>query len=45
MAKPEPDPIDPNELPALAHATMADAKLPMLASLDGDRPRLRPFRQ
>ena len=42
MAKPEPDPIDPNELPALAHATMADAKFPMLASLDGDRPRLRP---
>ena len=40
--KPEPDPIDPNELPALAQATMADAKFPMLASLDGDRPRLRP---
>ena len=42
MAKPEPDPIDPNELPTLAQATMADAKFPMLASLDGDRPRLRP---
>ena len=42
MAKPEPDPIDPNELPTLAQATMADAKFPMLASLDGDQPRLRP---
>ena len=40
MAKPEPDPIDPNELPTLAQATMADAKFPMLASLDGDRPKI-----
>ena len=42
MAKPEPEPIDPTELPALAQAVMADAKFPMLASIDGDQPRLRP---
>lgn len=40
--KPTPDPIDPAQLPKLAHATMADAKFPMLASIDGDQPRLRP---
>lgn len=42
MAKPRPKPIDPAELPALAQAAMANAKFPMLASLDGDQPRLRP---
>lgn len=30
------------ELPALALATMKAAKFPMLASIDGDQPRLRP---
>lgn len=35
-------PIDPGELPALALATMKTAKFPMLASIDGDQPRLRP---
>ena len=42
MAKPEPEPIDPADLPALAQGAMADAKFPMLASIDGDQPRLRP---
>jgi general stress protein 26 len=42
MAKPEPKPIDPAELPQLAAATMARAKFPLLASVDGDQPRLRP---
>ena len=42
MAKPEPEPIDPADLPALAQGVMADAKFPMLASIDGDQPRLRP---
>lgn len=32
----------PEELPALALAVMADAKFPMLATLDGTQPRLRP---
>lgn len=42
MAQPQPKPIDPAELPALALATMKAAKFPMLATLDGDQPRLRP---
>tara|TARA_B100001540_G_scaffold249466_1_gene225250 strand:+ start:960 stop:1406 length:447 start_codon:yes stop_codon:yes gene_type:complete len=42
MAKPEPEPIDPADLPALAQSVMADAKFPMLASIDGEQPRLRP---
>lgn len=42
MAKPVPQPIDPAQLPELARATMAAARFPMLASLDGDQPRLRP---
>ncbi len=42
MAKPEPEPIDPADLPALAQGVMADAKFPMLASIDGEQPRLRP---
>ena len=42
MAKPKPKPIDPAELPSLAMAAMANAKFPMLATMDGDQPRLRP---
>ncbi len=39
---PHPQPVDPAELPRLAHATMQAAKFPMLATVDGDQPRLRP---
>lgn len=42
MAQPHPKPIDPAELPALALATMKAAKFPMLATVDGTQPRLRP---
>ncbi len=42
MAKPEPDPIDPAQLPAMAQDVMQNAKFPMLASIDHDQPRLRP---
>ncbi|MES2438185.1 MAG: pyridoxamine 5'-phosphate oxidase family protein [Verrucomicrobiota bacterium] len=42
MSKPRPKPVDPSELPALALATMAGAKFPMLATMDGGQPRLRP---
>ncbi len=42
MARPHPKPIDPSELADLAIATMASAKFPMLATSDGDQPRLRP---
>lgn len=39
---PKPKPIDPAELPALAEATIKGAKFPVLATIDGDQPRLRP---
>lgn len=39
---PQPQPVDPAELPRLARATMKAAKFPMLATMDGDQPRLRP---
>ena len=42
MAKPESEPIDPAQLPELAQAVMSEAKFPMLSSIDGDQPRLRP---
>jgi general stress protein 26 len=42
MAKPEPKPIDPAQLPELAAAVIAADRFPCLASIDGDRPRLRP---
>lgn len=42
MAQPLPQPVDPDELPALAQATMRAAKFPMLATMDNDQPRLRP---
>ncbi len=39
--KPEPRPL-PHDLREAALATMREAKFPMLASMDGDQPRLRP---
>ncbi|MEI6534113.1 MAG: pyridoxamine 5'-phosphate oxidase family protein [Verrucomicrobiaceae bacterium] len=36
-------PINVDELPSLALATMRAAKFPMLATMDGDQPRLRPI--
>jgi len=42
MAKPTPTPIDPAKLPEIAAACIRDAKFPMLASMDGDQPRVRP---
>ncbi|WP_050030814.1 pyridoxamine 5'-phosphate oxidase family protein [Verrucomicrobium sp. BvORR034] len=42
MPPPAVKPIDPAELPALAQATMRTAKFPMLSSMDGDQPRVRP---
>lgn len=40
--KPEARPVDTTRLVELAQATMARAPFPMLASIDGIRPRLRP---
>ena len=42
MAKPESEPIDPAQWPELAQSVMNEAKFPMLSSIDGDQPRLRP---
>jgi general stress protein 26 len=41
MPPPTAPPSD-DELPALARKVMADAKFPMLATMDGDQPRVRP---
>jgi uncharacterized pyridoxamine 5'-phosphate oxidase family protein len=42
MGQPQPTPIDVSELPALAQATMKAAKFPVLATVEGDQPRVRP---
>lgn len=42
MAAPLPAPIHPQDLPRLAQETMQKAKFPLLATMDGDQPRLRP---
>lgn len=43
MSQEKPEPIRPEDLPALARKVMADAKFPVLATIDGDRPRVRPM--
>jgi len=42
MPQPTPEPIDPGELPALARGVIAGDPFPCLASIEGERPRLRP---
>lgn len=42
MPQPQPKPVDPADLPRLAAETMARAKFPVLATIDGDQPRARP---
>jgi general stress protein 26 len=42
MSRPTPEPIDPEQLVALAARVMRDARFPFLATADGDRPRVRP---
>lgn len=42
MGQPQPKPIEVSELPALAQATMKAAKFPVLATVEGDQPRVRP---
>lgn len=42
MAQPQPEPVDPTQLPALAQQTIREAKFPMLATCEGNQPRLRP---
>jgi general stress protein 26 len=42
MTKPAPKPIDPDKLVELAQQVIATDRFPMLATIDGDQPRLRP---
>ena len=42
MNKPTPEPIKPAEVRDLALAVVAGDRFPMLASIDGEQPRLRP---
>jgi general stress protein 26 len=42
MSKPLPVPSDPAELAALAQAVLKADRFPILATVDGDQPRLRP---
>jgi uncharacterized pyridoxamine 5'-phosphate oxidase family protein len=42
MGQPQPTPIEVSALPALAQATMKAAKFPVLATVEGDQPRVRP---
>src|SRR5690606_22241338 len=42
MHKPIPAPVDPTEVPSLARELMRAAKFPLLATIDGDQPRVRP---
>jgi general stress protein 26 len=42
MTKPTPEPIDPQRLRDLALGVMKAARFPSLATIDGDRPRVRP---
>lgn len=42
MPKPEPKPVDPADLPGLALEVIKAGRFPMLATCDGDQPRLRP---
>ena len=42
MAKPTPAPVDPAELVNLANGVIKADKFPALASIDGDKPRVRP---
>lgn len=41
--KPNPETVDPTQLPQLAHAVIREAKFPMLATVDtSGQPRVRP---
>lgn len=42
MNQPKPEPIDEAALPELARAVIAADRFPHLATIDGDRPRVRP---
>jgi general stress protein 26 len=43
MARTAPEPIDPKKVPELARAVIRAGKFPLLATADGDQPRVRPM--
>ena len=42
MSKPVPKAIDPTQIPELSRAIVSKVKFPVLATIDGDQPRVRP---
>ena len=42
MSKPTPEPLDPSQVPQRALELVKKVRFPMLATIDGDQPRLRP---
>jgi len=42
MPKPQPAPLDPAQIPALAAAVLQNDRFPVLATVEGDQPRARP---
>lgn len=42
MSKPSPQTIDPRNVPAMASDLVRKVRFPMLATMDGDQPRVRP---
>lgn len=42
MPKPTPEPIDPSKVPQLATDLVKNSRFPMLATMDGNQPRVRP---
>lgn len=42
MSKPAPKTIDPSQIPELSRAIVSKVKFPVLATVDGDQPRVRP---
>ncbi len=43
MPRPNPAPVTAEQLPDLARAVLQAARFPLLATMDGDQPRLRPI--
>lgn len=42
MSKPQPQSINPDDVPEIATALVKKVRFPMLATIDGDQPRVRP---
>jgi general stress protein 26 len=43
VTKPIPQPVDPTKVPALAREIVNTDRVPLLATIDGDQPRVRPI--